>query len=192
MNHKDEITIEITQYCPFNCKYCSSNAGIEGEHLSFDIIDSFLKTQCSYYKSLEDLQINISGGEPLSHPRFYDILNLCKRYTANVWVYTNALSKIRFNADILPDGIRVEGTVVIKPGSIIPPCDHVHLLNLIPQGRAKNIKPMPANISGANCKDCKHILLQADGQVVKGPCRKEYLSEPTPEAALAAAMEEMK
>ena len=68
-----EYTIEITQYCLHNCNYCSTNATENGIHINIEIIKQFLKSN----NILATDRINISGGEPLSHPKFYDILQLC-------------------------------------------------------------------------------------------------------------------
>jgi len=171
---KTEITLEITQYCPWECIYCSSNAGPDGEHLSFEQIEKFLDDNVKWPPARV---INISGGEPLAHPDFWKILQLAQARARYVWVYTNALTHIRFNADII-DGIECHANVILRPGSQIPiKADEVHLLKLVPQGRAKNLPQMKFHVSGnltGSCDDCDHILLQADGKVVKGPCRKEY------------------
>jgi len=166
-----ELTLEITQYCPHNCNYCSSCADIHGSHLSYEIIRDFLiKRPTTFY----DI-INISGGEPLAHPNFYQILMLAKENAKEVWVYSNVLDHIRFNADILPDGIECHANVILKPGSQIPKADGVHFLQLINQGRAKDLlEGRKYHISGLNCKDCDHVVLQADGKIVSGPCKKKY------------------
>ncbi len=171
-----EYTIEITSYCPHRCSYCSTKASIHGEHLSLNKIGKFLE---SYDIKKED-RINISGGEPLSHPDFYKILKLCELYTEDVWVYTNALSQIRYNSSVVRD-IRVEANVCLVPGDkvYIPKnADKVHLLQLVPQGRAENMEPVDIHVSGNcvnDCGSCGHrALLQADGSIVSAPCKKEY------------------
>lgn len=170
-----EYTVEITSYCPNNCSYCSTNAGNNEKHLPYDKVAEFLAD----IKSID--RINISGGEPLSHPRFWDILQYCQSKTNDVWVYTNALKNIRYNADILRE-ITIEANVCIIPGKLayIPKhADKVHLLQLVQQGRARNIEPINVHASGnmrgrEDCKKCDHTVLQADGQIVRGPCRKNY------------------
>lgn len=172
-----EVTIEITSYCPHYCNYCSTNAGPKGKHLSYERILKFLE-------SLEDIdRINISGGEPLSHPKFYDILNLCYKITNDVRVYTNAIKHIIFNSDIIKE-ITIEANVCIAPGHIVwipEKADKIHLLKLVHQGRAKNIPEKEIVVSHNfemdcthDCKKCLNILLQADGQVVSSPCKKKY------------------
>lgn len=50
----------------------------------------------------------------------------------------------------------------------------IHLLKLIPQGRAKNMKPVNISLSGNDCANCNHIVLQANEKIVQAPCKKEY------------------
>ena len=170
-----EITIEITKYCPNTCMYCSTNASDEGQHISFEEIKRFLEVQ------LKIDRINISGGEPLAHPDFYKILQLCYDYTDDVWVYTNALRKIIYNTDVLHE-IEVHANVCLVPGKDVylpKNADQIHLLKLIPQGRAENMDvgnfSVSGNLKGCNaCAECKHLLLQADGKIVEAPCKKDY------------------
>lgn len=167
-----EYTIEITSYCPNNCNYCSTNASVDGRHLSIEKINIFLQ---SNNISTTD-RINISGGEPIAHPQFWDILQLCKSLTPDVWVYTNAIQKIRYNTDILKE-IIVEANVCLVPGKnvYVPKnADNIHLLKLVPQGRATGMKPAKINLSGNNCINCNHIVLQADGEIANAPCKKKY------------------
>jgi len=166
-----EYTIDITTYCQHTCSYCSTNASVNGEHLSLDKIKDFLKEV-----TLFDL-INISGGEPLSHPQFWDILQYCKSRTKNVWVYTNALNQIRYNTDVIQE-IKVEANVCLVPGknAYIPKnADKVHLLKLVPQGRAKNMNTANIKLSGDDCVNCNHKVLQANGIIVNAPCKKTYI-----------------
>lgn len=175
-----EVTIEITQYCPNNCDYCSSNASTIGQYLDMSRIFKFLVGVMN--KATID-RINISGGEPLSHPDFYDILTFCYNITDNVWVYTNAIKNIIFNADIL-DEVNVEANLCLVGGKwvhIPRKVDRLHILKLIHQGRAKNLPRQNITVSSnffkecnKDCNKCKHILLQADGQIVTAPCKKRY------------------
>jgi len=175
-----EVTIEITKHCPNTCEYCSTNASpTETEKLSVNEIHDLLRSVAT---SDGIDRINISGGEPLSHPDFYQILCLCKRFTGEVWVYTNAFTHIMYNTDIVKE-IKVEANVCITPGKdvyIPKDADKVHLLQLVEQGRAKGIKPAKLHASGniersnCDCSNCQHVLLQADKKVVKAPCKKDY------------------
>jgi len=67
-----EYTIEITSYCSHNCSYCSTKATENGVHIDIETIKQFLNSN----KIKATDRINISGGEPLAHPKFYEILQL--------------------------------------------------------------------------------------------------------------------
>lgn len=169
-----ELTIEITQYCENYCDYCSTDASTDGEHLSFDVIKRFL----GQHQEVD--RINISGGEPLSHPEFYEILKYCRIFTDNVWVYTNALDRIIYNTDVIQE-IRVEANVCLKPGTYVYLPAHarkIHLLQLVKQGKAKDMSVgnyhVSSNITGCGCDNCSHALLQANGKIVPAPCKKDY------------------
>jgi len=174
-----EVTIEITKYCPNECEYCSTNASVVGKSLDY-------KDICDFLESIEQpiTRINISGGEPLAHPQFYNILGLCELYTDNVWVYTNALKKIIYNTDIV-DEIEVHANVCLVPGKRVylpKNVDQVHLLKLVKQGKAKDMDDgnfsVSGNLRGCDaCGQCDHVLLQADGKIVDAPCKKEYDEE---------------
>lgn len=167
-----EYTIEITTYCPHNCSYCSTNATRNGIHIDIEIIKKYLQNN----KILVTDRINISGGEPLAHPKFYEILQLCKQLTPDVWVYTNALHQIRYNSSVIEE-IQIEANVCLTPGEdvYIPKnADKVHLLQFISTGRGKNIKSIDVKLSGENCVNCNHKVLQADGRIVNAPCKKDY------------------
>jgi len=167
-----EYTIEITQYCPHNCNYCSTNTTENGLHLHMEIIKQFLKSN----KILATDRINISGGEPLSHPKFYEILQLCKQLTPDVWAYTNTINQIKYNTSVIKE-IQVEANVCLMPGEdvYIPKNAHkVHLLQFVPTGRGKDIKSINIKLSGEDCANCNHKVLQANDKIVDAPCKKNY------------------
>lgn len=170
-----EVTVEITQFCEESCDYCSTNASPQGQHLEFETIEKFLKAVDNITR------INISGGEPLSHPDFYKIIKLCESYCDEVWTYTNALKRIIYNADVLKE-IEIHANVCLVAGRnhYIPKnVDKTHVLKLIHQGRAKKLPEQNVVVSRNfwdidACDSCQHLLLQADGNIVKAPCKKTY------------------
>ena len=172
-----EYTLEITSYCPHECSYCSTNASLTGTHISVEQVEQFLKEN---EVKLGD-RINISGGEPVAHPKFWDILQLCKSITKDVWVYTNAFENIRYNTSVVKE-LNCEANVCMIPGETIyvpKTANKVHLLQLVRQGRAQELFPANIQLSSnagnkASCKKCNHLVLQADGQIVKSPCKKKY------------------
>jgi len=169
-----EITIEITNKCNENCSYCSTNAGPGGKHLPVKQIMTFLEA----FEHTKITRINISGGEPLSHPQFYKILMVCYNITENVWIYSNLIRNLIYNTDVIKE-VHIHANVCLVPGkSVYIPkgAQQVHLLQLVPQGRAKGMKPQNIKVSG-NMGDkcpCNHKYLQSDGCVVDAPCKKQY------------------
>jgi len=174
-----EVTIEITQWCDRGCPYCSSNATEGGKHLSYHDIHTFLQ---DVYKKHGISRINISGGEPLAHPDFYIIKRLCDKLCDEVWVYTNAIQNIIFNADCMKE-VRVHANVCMTAGDKYIPknVEQVHLLKAVHKGRAKDMELPNIKASGnffegkhGGCSKCEHALLQADGKIVEAPCKKDY------------------
>jgi len=97
--------------------------------------------------------------------------------------YTNMIDVLLYNTDKVKD-IEVEANVCAVGGRNIylpKPIINVktHLLKLVHQGRAKDLPEQDIVVSRnfwdiSHCDECDHILLQADGRVVKAPCLKEY------------------
>ena len=176
-----EVTIEITQFCENDCPTCSSEGSPQGRHLPTEAIREFLDR----IKFTD--RINISGGEPLAHPDFYNIHKLCMEKTSNVWVYSNVIRNLIYNTHVIEE-VRLEANVCVVPGReiYIPMNAHkVHLLKLVQQGRAKDYPEIDVSVSRnfwdpEYCEVCEHVVLQADGKIVQGPCRKKYEQCQTP------------
>jgi len=162
-----EVTIEITDYCPNSCSYCSSNAGPEGEKY-LDITNVYLFLKDEIYD-----RINISGGEPLSHPQFWTIFKLCKKHvtprTGFVAVYTNAFDCIMFNANVIP-GVRVEANIPLLPNT-----EKVHVLKMVEQGCEAKRPDVhySCNWNNEKCSSkCEDRVLKPDGTIGGTPCTK--------------------
>jgi organic radical activating enzyme len=157
-----EYTIEITDFCPHECSYCSSQASPDGaSFLSLEKIAEVLNGK-------EFDRINISGGEPLAHPQFWQILQLAKKHALAVAVYTNALTWICYNATVLKSGVRVDANVPISEGT-----HTVRILKKVPQGRELERPEVKFSHNWTEeCSDCGHRVLRADGVEVKSPCNK--------------------
>jgi len=183
-----ELTIEITSFCNRQCSYCSSNSNSLGKPLDFKTIENFIMYNLQIigdHKTKID-RINISGGEPLSHPQFYEILRMCENVANEVWVYTNAIKNLAYNASVI-DGVNLVANVPLVPDvTIHMPKNNakVHLLKFIPQGRGHNVQPLDISISRnmidpKHCDECEHVVLRADGIIVKAPCKKEIENDST-------------
>jgi len=118
-----EVTLEITDYCSKECD-CNSTCANKRDFnkLSVPEIIQFLNNVDS---DNTITRINIYGGEPLYRQDFYEIVCLCKSYTNDVWIYTNAITN-------------------------------------------------ESKVEDAICNEYSHVLLQANGKVVKSSCKKEY------------------
>lgn len=172
-----ELTIEITNYCTHKCSYCSSDAVCdldEATMIDEDLVFTFLTrgyTQKEIHSiikkeiKLYDV-INISGGEPLSHPQFYLIYKWCKAFAKTVIVYSNLLTNIRYNANII-DGISVEANLTVPYNT-----EKIHILKRIKQGREKNKPDVHFSRNFDEDCSCDHRILRPDGSVTKHPCDK--------------------
>ena len=100
-SHKDEgckkITIELTNDCFNRCVHCSAfdpDLG-KGIYLDKDIIYSIIHDFASHGGE----EINLSGGEPLLHPNFYEIANYSKERGLTVNVFTCGILSRPFNEE---------------------------------------------------------------------------------------------
>lgn len=119
-------------------------------------------------KSLNGLYdvINLSGGEPLSHPDIWEFITVCRQHlkpNGELWIYTNMVDGIRFNGHVR-DRVKVHMNVVADKD-----VDQIHVLKAVEHGRQAE-RPK-VSISGHDCKNCDHVEVRPDGRVEK-PCRK--------------------
>ncbi len=84
-NKIKRIYIEITNICNLSCSFCAKH-NREYKYLSLDEFKHILK-QAKNYTDFIYLHVQ---GEPLSHPNFNEILNLCDTYKMHVQLVTNA------------------------------------------------------------------------------------------------------
>ena len=71
-----EVQFEITGRCNMNCKHCRGTDGISHDLDVKTLIETlkFVRTYSPDFK-----EVTISGGEPLLHPKFFEILAALKR-----------------------------------------------------------------------------------------------------------------
>jgi organic radical activating enzyme len=161
----DELTIEITNYCPNHCKYCSSNA-----------IDDYNE---AIFLNIEDIENNLegkqfehiilSGGEPLAHPKFYQILELCKLHSKDVVIYSNSITHLIYNPSVI-DGIYLEANL-----TVLPEVDKVHILRRVKQGKEKNRPEVHLSRNFSQDCNCNHKVIRPDGSIRRSACSKEDL-----------------
>jgi molybdenum cofactor biosynthesis enzyme MoaA len=163
-----EITFELTNFCEERCKYCSSDTVIYIDSAKF--LDMGVMTNFLYGKTFD--RIHLSGGEPLAHPQFYQIVRLCQKYTKDVVIHTNLLTHIIFNANVI-DNIYVEMNV-----STSPDVNKVNILKRIEQGKERT-RP-EVHFSGNwthECTECDQPIILPNGTMVQSPCKKEQKME---------------
>lgn len=86
------VELDPTSFCMFDCPECINSSLIKKEHSRMQF------TYEELYKLINELKmlgivgiIFIGGGEPLMHPKFADILKLCKKLNIKVGITTNGL-----------------------------------------------------------------------------------------------------
>ena len=84
-NHLLVVLMELTYDCNYDCVFCYNDRGLAGERLSFDehvkILDELA--------AMGVLNVVLSGGEPMVHPRFFDIGAAAKARGFVVRIKTN-------------------------------------------------------------------------------------------------------
>lgn len=167
MNEYNEITIELTNFCPFDCDYCSSD--------SINVIHD----KNVWFQSIKDVKniledkhfkyIILSGGEPLCHPNFYWIWKECKEHCDDLIIYTNLLTHIIFNPNII-DGITKECNLNVNSD-----IDKIHILKRVSQGRQKRRPETHFSKNWGNKCDedeCNKFVVRKNGKMFKAPCDK--------------------
>lgn len=158
----NEITFELTDYCKYDCNYCSSN--------SVDDISeaTFLDTTTILREIVENDydRIILSGGEPLAHPNFYKILQACKRHADDVIVYTNELTHIGYNPNVI-DGIYVEANLTITDDT-----DEVKVLKRVQQGKEKGRPEVSYSSNWDEDCSCEDRVVRPSGEKTRHPCDK--------------------
>jgi len=82
---KKELLIEITNKCPFNCIFCSSNSNI---HKNQFIEKSSFFEIISNAKELQFDIIQLSGGEPFLHPDIEEFIDFIVQKNLFLEIYT--------------------------------------------------------------------------------------------------------
>lgn len=85
----NQILVEITSQCNKNCDFCYNNFSSGGSYQEITIYD--LRVIVHFAKANGIQNIVLSGGEPLLHSRFFEIVNILKDEDINVTVITNGM-----------------------------------------------------------------------------------------------------
>lgn len=101
------IDFLITQKCNYRCEYCSQSKKFYKNtlHSNDKTIEAFLK----FIKTLDkDFEITISGGEPLCHPRFFEVIQEIKNQNLKLSVISNfsyPISEYKKIVDIMGENL---------------------------------------------------------------------------------------
>ncbi|MBD3379959.1 MAG: radical SAM protein [Candidatus Omnitrophica bacterium] len=103
----EQVDIALTGKCNLRCKHCNTTETWDGrDELSFGEVKDLL----DQLKEQKIFRLDLFGGEPFYHPRFFKYLELINRYPMRVTILTNGtlideeavrhLKKLRFLAII--------------------------------------------------------------------------------------------
>ena len=67
------VDVKITDYCPYGCSFCYQSSTKAGVHAPLDRIERVL----DILREWEVFEVAIGGGEPVMHPDFIKILEMC-------------------------------------------------------------------------------------------------------------------
>ena len=79
------VDLKITDYCNYGCSYCYQNSTKKGKHADTQYIKNVID---SLDEKGEILELAIGGGEPTSHPDFWEIVKYANNKKINVGMST--------------------------------------------------------------------------------------------------------
>ncbi len=103
------VVWEITNNCNFLCPHCRAFQKPEKENKKLE--DKILKELID----AEVLVVNISGGEPLLHPRVFEFAKKLTEHDVYVIISTNGYFYKKYRKDILDSGIKMVQVSVDGP-----------------------------------------------------------------------------
>lgn len=90
MDRIENLTLEIVDNCPLECKHCSTMSSPHcNRYIDIEKLEMFFKTLPSKIDKLE-----ISGGEPFQHPYLEKLINVSKNYANDIEIYTCGVTKV--------------------------------------------------------------------------------------------------
>lgn len=103
-NTISSLTIELTNACNLRCCHCyvaNRKKAIENVYLDSQI----LKRIIAEARLLNVLSITFTGGEPLLHPDFFEIIKFTKRFGFIVFVKTNGTLINKKNIELIKNNV---------------------------------------------------------------------------------------
>lgn len=90
------IQIDVTNICNLECNHCYKTANSSKKNIGFYQIKELLSF---FNKGLQS--IGLTGGEPLLHPQFENIVNLCRNKAKKLELNTNGLLLYKVSPDTI-------------------------------------------------------------------------------------------
>jgi MoaA/NifB/PqqE/SkfB family radical SAM enzyme len=84
MNYPEILKIEITNHCNANCVFCNNDKIKNKQNMPLWMFKKILKS----FPTARQVQPQWFG-EPMLHPDFDKIIDICKKYNKEVVFYTN-------------------------------------------------------------------------------------------------------
>lgn len=102
------MLVRITNKCRMGCSHCMVEASPEGQHMSMDTYEKVL----AFIRRNNLLMILISGGEPLEHPEFFEMVKRAQSENLKIAVLSNGmfLSDPELKKKVLGLGVLVQVT----------------------------------------------------------------------------------
>jgi radical SAM protein with 4Fe4S-binding SPASM domain len=86
VRHLQNVYLELTRECNLSCEHCYRGAGTPREdELTFKEITSLIDQMVD----IGVLSITLTGGEPLLHPRIFDIMKYARKKRLSILLFTN-------------------------------------------------------------------------------------------------------
>lgn len=85
----NELSIELTNRCPLNCIYCSSNADIATD--TFIDLDRLLEIVAEAKNQFGVNVVSLSGGETFLYPRFPELYDFLASKGLKILIYTSGI-----------------------------------------------------------------------------------------------------
>jgi hypothetical protein len=139
------MLVRITNCCRMQCPHCMINAEPDGEHMTTDVFAKAL----DFTRYFDYPIVQISGGEPVEHPQFFEIMWMAKGSGCSPIILSNGmfLEDNDLTKKVLDLNIPVQ---ITNDSRLYPkkiPCIEHELLfyehqiqNLMPLGRAAKSK----------------------------------------------------
>lgn len=103
-NEKRIVYIEITNRCNLQCRYCYNDSNIMNyNNMTLDEINKIVE----FINNNKNISLVISGGEPLLHPQFSNILDFIKKNKYDAMIYTNGVLLSKYIKELANSNIKL-------------------------------------------------------------------------------------